>query len=397
MAYFTLGFAHGQVSLLYDSAYTIKPGEPYDPDNLLPLVGASEVNAWALQALDSAFAISDRARGLTPEGFPADWIGVSGGVDVDRFRRIVRSYKARYRAGVARDAQQRAAVDWAAVIADATNGIDSDHVLQMSSTAGWSLAVLAQLRVSTGWSQMTPFILGMADTSGGYQAWLAQPLMQRTPFLMHTPDRRFPSGATRGLQTAASGGNSRSGPGAASMLYFRNRPSGEDTPAEPWGTWYYDNHRFWGVGAAGGSGPFVAMARAENDMLAAEGYIRTGQVALATPLIDRYRTAAGLPSVAGITNTTTPVPGGNACVPKVPQAPGFTTTACGNILEAMKWEKRVETSFTGASQWFIDSRGWGDLAEGTVTQWPVPWQELFARGFSSYTTQDRAPRGTYGF
>jgi len=45
----------------------------------------------------------------------------------------------------------------------------------------------------------------------------------------------------------------------------------------------------------------------------------------------------------------------------------------------MKWEKRLETSFTGYAQWFIDSRGWGDLTRGTVTEWPVPWEELYAR------------------
>jgi hypothetical protein len=393
-AYFSLGYAHGQVAMLYDSAYTLKPSEPYNPDAPLPLVGAPAVADWAIVALDSAIAISNRAGTLT---IPADWTGGAAPMTMARFRQVANSYQARYRAGVARTPEERAAVDWNAVIADATAGIDSDHIVQISSTAGWSLAVLNQLRVSTGWSQMTPFLLGMADTSGGYKAWLATPLMQREAFLMHTPDQRFPSGATRAVQNTVSGGTTRSGPGVGSILYFRARPAGEDTPAEPWGTWYYDNHRFWAIGAGGGNGPFVAFARAEIDMLAAEGYLRTNQVALATPLIDRYRTRAGLPSVAGITDLTTPVPGGNACVPQVPQGPGFTTTACGNLFEAMKWEKRTETSFTGYAQWFIDSRGWGDLAEGTALEWPVPWQELFARGVPSYTTERRAARGTYGF
>ena len=63
----------------------------------------------------------------------------------------------------------------------------------------------------------------------------------------------------------------------------------------------------------------------------------------------------------------------------------------------MKWEKRVETSFTGYSQWFIDSRGWGDLTRGTTLEWPVPWQELFARqNLNLYTTSRVAAAGTYG-
>jgi hypothetical protein len=65
----------------------------------------------------------------------------------------------------------------------------------------------------------------------------------------------------------------------------------------------------------------------------------------------------------------------------------------------MKWEKRLETSFTGYAQWFIDSRGWGDLTEGTIVEWPVPWEELYARqNLSLYTTDKvRAAKGTYGF
>jgi hypothetical protein len=138
------------------------------------------------------------------------------------------------------------------------------------------------------------------------------------------------------------------------------------------------------------------MARAENDLLAAEGYIRTNQVALAIPLINRYRTRAGLPEIPTTSDVATQIPGGNACVPHVPQ-PQTTTTVCGNILEAMKWEKRLETAFTGMAQWFIDSRGWGDLYAGTPLEWPVPYQELFARNRATYTNTRVATVGTYGF
>jgi hypothetical protein len=63
----------------------------------------------------------------------------------------------------------------------------------------------------------------------------------------------------------------------------------------------------------------------------------------------------------------------------------------------MKWEKRVETSFTGYAQWYIDGRGWGDLVQNTALEWPVPYQELFARQLPSYTTSAAAAKGTYGF
>jgi hypothetical protein len=393
-AWFNLGYALGQMSLLYDSVAILSPS--LASDELPPFSIASDANKAGLAALDSAIAWAGKATGQT---IPADWISdpAGSGISVARFTQIVRSFKARFRAGIARTPQERAAVDWAAVVSDATNGITSDFVVQVNATTGWSGAVMTQLRTGSTWSQMTPFVLGMADTSGAYKAWLAQPLQQKTAFLLKTPDKRFPSGETRDAQITASGGSSKSGPPANSILYFRNRPVGEDTPAEPWGTWYYDNHRFWAIGAGGGNGPFVVFAVAENDMLAAEGYLRQNNFSAAAALIDKYRLRAGLPSVAGITSLTAAVPGGTACVPQVPVGPNFTTTACGNIFEAMKWEKRVETAFTGYAQWFVDSRGWGDLVRGTPLEWPIPYQELYARGLGSYTTSKTAAVGTYGF
>jgi hypothetical protein len=411
-AYFNLGYATGQLALFYDSAAIVTPTTPTD---VVPAFSAaSAVAAYALAAFDSAIAISKTAAatdGTNGWPIPADWVSdpAGAGLSIARFQQVARSYKAKFRAGVARTPTERAAVDWASVIADATNGITADFVIQTNATTGWGSSWVTQLRVSSGWSQMTPMILGMADTTGAYANWLAVPLLQRTPKafsiagvadadagILRTPDKRFPSGETRAAQNAVTG-TSKGGPPAGSILYFRNRPSGEDTPAEPWGTWFYDNWRNWAIGAAGGNGPYVLFSVAENDMLAAEGYLRTNNVPAAAALIDKTRVRAGLAPVTGITTLTQQVPGGNACVPRVPQAPGFTTTACGTIFEAMKWEKRVETSFTGYGQWFVDSRGWGDLPAATGLEWPIPYQELYARLEPSYTNQNVATKGTYGF
>lgn len=401
-AFFNIGYALGHMSLLYDSAAIVIPATPSDA--IPPFSAAKAVNTTALGMLDSAVLYAGLATGQT---IPFDWVSdnASAAVSMPRFVQIVRSFKARLRAGVARTPIERAAVDWTAVIADATNGIQSDFIAAANATTGWSTGTINQYRVEASWSQMTPMMLGMGDTShagdpnGSYRDWIAKPLGQRSAFLMKTPDKRFPAGDTRALQTTASGGTSKAGPPVGNpLLYFRNRTPGEDRAAEPWGTWYYDNQRFWGIANNSNNGPFVVLARAENDMLAAEGYLRTSNFGAATLLIDRYRLPANLPGVTGIADLTTPVPGATACVPNVPVGPTYTTTACGNVFEAMKWEKRVETSFTGYAQWFIDNRGWGDMVEGTVLEWPVPYDELFARGtLSTYTTSLKAAKGTYGF
>ncbi|MEO8193749.1 MAG: hypothetical protein ABI681_07850 [Gemmatimonadales bacterium] len=396
--YFTLGYALGSTALLYDSAAIITPAVP--SDEIPPLSTATAVMAVALDMLDSALAISSSAEATSGAGgwpIPANW--VSGDpISIPRWQQIIRSYKARFRAGVARTPAERAAVNWNSVIADATTGITADFVVNADASAGWSAAWRSQLAVDATWSQITPFIIGMADTARLYETWLATPLGTRVPFLIRTPDKRFPPGESRTEQQLVTG-TSRAGTAPGSILYFRVRPQGEDSPAEPWGNSFYDNWRFWGIRFSGGNGPQVALGVAENDMLAAEGYLRTSRVPQAAALIDKTRVRAGLEPVSGIADLTTPVPGGNQCVPRVPQGPGFTTTACGNIFEAMKWEKRIETSFTGYAQWYIDSRGWGDLTENTVLEWPVPWQELYARiNLNLYTTdQKRAARGTYGF
>jgi hypothetical protein len=396
-AYFALGYGLGQLSLLYDSAVIVTSTQ--DPTVVPPFSDYKAVNAAALAALDSALAIANSAAAVGTTGWPipVEWMSTTAAIDKDTWIKLVRSYKAKFRAGVALTPADRTAVSWAAVIADATAGITEPFIVNANTSTGWGSSPIQQLRVSSGWSQMTPFILGMADSTGAYDAWLAQPLQGRTAFLLRTADKRFPSGDSRAVQQAVTG-TVKGGPAATSILYFRNRPTGEDTPAEPWGTWYYDNWRFWAIGSAGGNGPFIVMSTTENDMLAAEGYLRTGNIAAAATLIDKTRVRAGLAPLSGVVTTLTQsVPGGNSCVPRVPQPPNYTTTACGTIFEAMKWEKRVETSFTGYAQWFIDSRGWGDLVLGTALHWPVPYQELYARLLPSYTTKEVAVKGTYGY
>ena len=394
--YFELGYALGNVALIYDSAAIILPTTPID--EIPPLSAAKDVMAAALQMFDSSLAYTnspDVANGANGFPIPGGWVSGSD-MPVATFQKVVRSYKARFRANVARTPAERNAVNWDAVIADTQNGITTDFIVNADATLGWALGWRSQLGVDATWSQMTPMILGMADTTLAYDAWLQTPLDKRVPFLLRTPDKRFPAGETRAIQSAIQG-SSRAGTPIGSILYYINRPSGDDKIAEPWGTWFYDNWRFWGPRAAGGNGPVTAFTRAENDLLQAEGQYRKGNIAAAAALIDKTRGPAGLPLLSGvITTATQQVPGGSACVPRVPQPPSYTTTACGTILEALKWEKRVETAFTGYAQWWLDSRGWGDLVEGTALEWAVPWQELFARLGPTYTNTLRAAKGNYG-
>ena len=78
------------------------------------------------------------------------------------------SWKARLRAGVARTPAERAAVNWASVIADATAGITSRHRITDAAAAGAARTTAARCTSAMAGTRCRSMILGMADTSGAY-------------------------------------------------------------------------------------------------------------------------------------------------------------------------------------------------------------------------------------
>lgn len=392
-AFMILGEALGYVSFAYDSASIVTP--VIGSDSVPGLSPAAAVNAAAIAMLDSAVAIANSA-GATDgsNGFPLPPTWINGTTySRDQFVRLVRSYRARIRVGAVRTPAERAAVNWASVIADATNGITADHNVQLDGSAGWNAGYdAAQMYVLGGWHQLPMWYNGMADTSGGYEAFLTVPIADRTGFLVKTPDTRWPAGESRALQVAKNSGISPN-PGQ----YIRNRPANEDVDGSGWGFSWYDHRRYGATRLAGNIGPYTDMSATEISMLAAEGYLRTSQVPQAIALINASRTRNGLPAIPVGTSATQPIGTMPGCVPHVPQPPSFTTTACGTVFEAMKYEKRMETAFTGYMIWYTDNRGWGDMIATTPLQWPVPFQEMQSRTQPFYDGLLQAPIGTYGF
>lgn len=394
--FFVIGCNQGWLAMVYDSAGRVVPGMP--SDSVPPLSPAKDVMEAALAMFDSAIVIANQpdAAGFSTE---AAWLGGTS-LSQANYIRLVRSWRARFRAGVARTPAERDLVDWDKVIADAEAGITSDHTVAVGGSTGWSIGFTGSqmYQDGRGWSQLTPMYHGMADISGGYLAWLNKPLTERAPFLIRTPDRRWPQGDTRDAQVSNS-----TAPANLNSLPFI-LASKDDETGDPWGTSYYQSQRTRYIRLNNNQGAFPEMVKAEIDLLAAEGYIRKGDFAKAAAKIDISRTRAGLPLLAGVvTNLTTPVPGGTSCVPQVPVpgTGGTYTTVCGNIWEAMKYEKRMETGYTSYGRWWFDSRGWGDLIEGTPTEYPVPYQEMNARQKQPYSLGgglgSSAARGTYGF
>jgi len=382
-------------AMIYDSAAVVSTGMP--SDSIPPLSSAQDVVKAALVMFDSALAYATNPASAGTGGFPlpATWLG-GNAYSATQFARLVRSYRARFRAGVARTAAQRNAVDWQKIIEDTEGGIQEDLLVSVGGSTGWSIGDLSQIYVDPGWGQISLMYFGMADVSGGYKTFISTPLNQRNGFfLVVTPDKRWPAGATRAAQQTASVQPTST----ASKPYISNRTVA-DVAGDGWGVSYYDFYRYKYMRNASNQGLYPEFMKAENDLLAAEAYIRTGDFAKAAAKIDLTRVAnGGLPALSGvITNATQQVPGGASCVPQVPIG---GSVSCGTILEAMKYEKRIETAYSSFGRWWIDSRGWGDLIEGTAYEYPVPYQEMQSRqrpyynlggGFGSSAT-----KGTYGF
>lgn len=418
MSYLVLGQALGYLSLMYDSASIITPATaPVDPSPTAPvepLSHYSAVNVAALAALDSAIVY---AAGMT--ALPNTWISRPGTISAATFVQLANSYKARIRAGVARTPAERAAVNWTAVINEATAGVTANWDINIGGSTGWGAAFDAgQAYVAGGWHNVPLLYAGMADTTPagtlplfGYTDWLKENINFRRAFLVRTPDLRWAPGNTRAAQQAlASGGAGTALPAATCVgggtcpRYIRNRTSG-DVPLAGWGESWYDHRRYAATFAAS-QGTYTDISVVEVRMLAAEGYIRrngAGDIAAAIALINLSRVPNGLSSLTGLTAATDIVPlnpGGGAtnCVPRTPQPPSFDFTACGTLLEAMKYEKRIETMMTGYAISFTDNRGWGDMITGTPLQWPVPYQEMQARQQAYYNgTLVATGTSTYGF
>ncbi len=348
-----LGIAHATIAVFYDQGFVV--------DQTTDVNQAQEAMPYD-QLMQAAMGYFDKAiqlAGSSDFTLPQEWMAAT--VTSDDLVKIAHSLKARYRANVARTPEQRAAVDWSQVIADVNAGVTSSFNQYMDANNGWYYAI-ADYGTFPGWSEAPYWIYGMADQSGNYQRWLDLSIADKTPnpsggpILIITPDQRFPQGSTVDEQ--------RANPGT----YYEAPSNIANVWARPdRGTWrwsYYHDNRYPGY-YSWTDFNHNEIDINEMNLLKAEGLYRTGDKAGAAAIVNQTRTAAGLNATdANGTNTS--------CVPKLPNG------QCGDLLEMLKWEKRIEVNFEGlfGAPAYFDSRGWGDLWYGTPLEFPAPCKEL---------------------
>jgi hypothetical protein len=299
------------------------------------------------------------ARATADFTFPTNWIA-GRPLTRDELIRVCYSYLVRSEAYEGRTPTERAASNWAAILARLDSGITRDFAQQADRTIGATGSTFINNSYAQNTVRISNRFLGPADTSGLYQAWLAAPLASRAAFVITTPDRRI-HGATN------------STPGTR---FTRQTTSmGSATNGSYLLSWYRSTRYLNAAQDSGSTALVVYLGLDEMKFIRAEALFRLGRLAEAAALINPTRIAANLKPV-----DANGIPAGRDCVPRKNDG------TCGTLFDAIQYEKKIETyPIVGGEVAWYDARGWGKLVSGTPYHLPVSCRELLTLGFECYT------------
>jgi hypothetical protein len=390
------GTSHMYLALLFDSAAVM--GEDVDLREIpvLPFKPYREVFDSSLRMLNDALEIMDTAQFTLPRTDQLWIYGVqSSSSDLTQF---IHSQIARGMVYLARTPEERAAVDWQAVLDHINKGIVTDfgprgrpntllNFLYWQVTTTHPVGTYAgNQTTNSARARVDLRIVGPADTSAAYRTWLAR-IAQAGGDSVHppgilTPDRRIEPPTSTPDSTKA---------GSHLFRYHPTDPPASMMPTER-GKKYYSNYWFNALAPLGNHldqlsvRQHVVLSVAEMNFLRAEAFLRLGRIQEAVDIINATRTAQiggspNLPPVTAsgtVTATSTPAEIA-ACVPK------RTDGTCGDLWDALIYEKRLLTYGYDGLTAFADMRGWGCLEPGTMLHLPVPGDQLLLMGRPNYS------------
>ena len=298
------------------------------------------------------------ARATTAFTWPATFIN-GRAITRDELIRIAYSYLVKADVYAPRNPAERATVNWAAVLARLDSGITRDFGHQADPTIAGTSSTYINNSFAQSTVRISNRLLGPADTSGQYQLWHSQPLSNRTAFTITTPDRRI-----HGATNAVTG-----------TRFIRLTTTMGSATNGPYLTSSYRSIRYLNTAADSGNRAFVLeLSLDEMKFIRAEALWRLGRSVEAAALINPTRLAANLKAV----DANGP-PAGRDCVPKK------VNGTCGDLFDAIQYEKRIELYPYQAEVTWFDARGWGKLVQGTPFQLPVSGRELITQGLPFYT------------
>lgn len=353
------GVSLGYLGELFDKAYIVDEHSPLieDPEAPLPPYSTyTEMQVAAIASLEEAIAIADTASFTLPE----TWI-TGQSLTSEQLVRMAHSYIARFLVYTARTPEERAAVDWEEVKRQVEQGITEDvgpTIIDFNNPGYSQYWRYAQYGFTSGPERADYRLIGPADVSGNYQTWLETPPEDRARFDITTPDRRI---------TGADGPQSDG-------KYFRYMANDAGFDIS-YGGYRMSAYQWYRYGGRYSSGFVPFMSVDEMRLLEAEAELRLDHPDVAADLINVTRVANGeLPPV-----DADGVPESADCVPRRDDG------SCGDLLDALMYERSIELAGLEATRAYLDRRGFGTLAEGTFLQLPVPGEELQLIGEPIYT------------
>jgi len=358
---FIQGISYCYLGAFFDQAYIVDENTDVETTTL-NLYPYSDVMDAGINFLTEAIAVID----TNSFDIPDTWInGVT--LNQDDLKRLCHSYIARYTACVARSPEERATVDWSAVIthinsagwtsSDQNFGAWGDGYVSWYSDGRW-------VNANDGWQRADYKTIGLTDTSGGYQNWLDTDVADRVEFDLYATDRRI-TGATAHPDSAGSY-FSYAGPS-----YFRS-----DRGTYHFSKYYHTRYTDYNATET----EFMPILTfAEMRLLEAEAEYRLGNTSTASVIVNETRVTNG--DLAALDGSES------------------------DFFKWLKYEKKIETFLMASGLAFFDRRGWTgdlgtgqstDLVQGTPVHFPVPAQDLELGGIANYShggiTGDFAPR-----
>jgi hypothetical protein len=372
------GIGWGYQAMIYDNAVVLHESVAMSgsPENLgrESLIPYEQALQQALESIDASIALANSHTFSYPS-YPGSrlWFGSPEVITSEKLAQYANTMAARLLVLSARTPQQREQVDWNRVLQYTANGLTSD--LEVALATGFRSSILFSRSQNNpagceSCYRLDNRLIGQADISGAYQAWISGDVEDRNRFNIVTPDRRItgPTPTSNGAYVRYRADNN----GFTAVQYLYS--------AYQWGRHAIRNNS---AGTALNVGTAHFATADENRLLRAEALLRTGDLQGAADLINVTRTRShtvggveypGLPPV-----TAAGVPQSPDCVPRTDSG------ACGDLMVALRYERMIELIALDAVRGYADGRGWGILPDGTWLQLPVPPEELNMFGLPVYT------------
>ena len=319
------GMSMGFIALMFDSAFIFDENVDLQAGTLV-MEPYPSVIAAAIQMMTDGIALAGgKSWSLEP-----NWINERT-LSAGEFVQLARTHRARLRALVNRTPAERAAVDWAAVMADVTNGVDEDFTIGGDGANVWwhAMTWYGSQSDNDTWQRADYKSIGWTDTGGDYANWLATPVAQRTEFTFQPADERIvppgdPTGKGLDFQEF--------GPSAF-------RPDRGIYHFSRYMHWKYEDYP-----ASGGQTDNQHVNFNQEQQLLAEGLFRTGDPTSAAAIVNATRVGRG----------------------NLPAA----TAGDADLLQKIWYEYTIEGFFTCSGCLYFSRRGWGALAPtGPTHQW----------------------------